>query len=45
MNGAAARMGRQMARRSSGLLYGLIDLLSRFISLPMEYGSLHFFLN
>jgi len=44
MNVTAARMGRQMARRSSRLPYGLVDLLSRFISLPMEYGSLHFFL-
>jgi hypothetical protein len=44
MKGAAARMGRQMARRSSRLPHGLVDLLSRFISLPMEYGSLHFFL-
>ena len=38
MNGAAARMGRQMARRSSHLPYGPVDLLTRFISLPMEYG-------
>ena len=27
MNGAAARMGRQMARRSSRLPYGLVDMV------------------